>query len=324
MPSRGTFRHRLAVVALLALAGPRGAGGQEPAVVEPLPAPKRGVPTGYEDLLPPAPVETAQAEPPAPEGAGDPGAVAAGPGTAAPPLVAPLPEPEPVYTWRHPAYWFGPAPWDSGVEIGVNGSSGTSDSVSMRAGGFVKREADDYKFNSSLYYNKTQSEGVEVQSNALLDVRYDWLFDDSPWTIFVLSQTFYDEFQAFDINLNANTGLGYRWLKSERTSLTTSLGTGASREFGGPDSEWVPEAQFGVDYTLKFGENKKFYAKADWFPEWENFDDYRVLADVGFEFELHQPTNTSLKLSATDRYDSDPQGVAPHNLNYSVMLIWKL
>lgn len=293
--------------------------------------PATGYPTTatYEDVLPPPPTAPTVATAPlvAPVVAAPPAVVTpqAG-GTAAGPVIsetaAPLAD-EPPVRWYSPAYWWGPTPWDSGIEVGLNGASGTSDSVSFRTGGFVKRKADDYKFDASLYYNKTQSEGVEIQSNALLDVRYDWLFDDSPWTLFIMNQTFYDEFQAFDLNVNVNAGFGYKWIDEEDMSFTTSFGNGASREFGGPNSEWVAEASFGINYEMKLAENRKFYAKADYFPEWENFDRYRVLADIGMEFELHQPSNTSLKISATDRYDSDPQGVDPHNLNYSMLLIWK-
>ena len=227
-------------------------------------------------------------------------------------------------SWYMPSYWFGPTPWDSGFELGLNGSSGTSDSLSFRTGGFVKREADDYKLNFSLYYNKTSSEGVEVQSNALLDTRYDWLFDDSPWTLFVMSQTFFDEFAAFDLNFNVNSGIGYQWLNEDWAKFTTSIGTGASREFGAPMEEWVAEANFGFSFEQQVDENKKFYAKLDYFPEWEDFSRYRILADMGLEIELVQPSNVSLKFSATDRYDSHPDGAEPHNLNYSALLIWKL
>lgn len=311
---------------------PIGPPTEDLPLVEPVePVETLPIPTSYADLLGPvlpavpiveaAPVPT-PAEPVAPGAPSD--VVAASAVTPAEALVEEVVEEVVSTRWYYPSYWFGPAPWDSGIEFGLNGASGTSESVSFRTGGFVKRKADDYKFNGSIYYNKTQTEGVEIQSNALLDLRYDWLFDDSPWTLFVLSQTFYDEFQAFDVNFNAHTGFGYQWFDSERTNLTTSLGTGASREFGGPGSAWISEASFGVKYELNFADNKKFYAKMDYFPEWADFSNYRILADVGMEFELHQPSNMSMKLSATDRYDSQPQGVEPHNLNYSAMLIWKL
>lgn len=291
--------------------------------IETLPTP-RPIPT-YADLVPPNPEPPPEEVPakeeeviPAPDESGD---ITS---TMDDNFGALLPGHEPVVEWYEPVYWFGASPWDSGVELGLNGVSGTSESVSFRVGGYIKRSAKDYKLAASLYHNRTQSEGLLIQSNALLDARYDWLFDKSPWTVYVMSQGFYDEFQAFDLNLNANAGFGYQWLDEEWTKLTTSIGTGASREFGGPDSEWVPEAQFGFNYELQVHANHKLYAKADWFPEWEDFNQYRVLADVGMEFSLSQPSNMSLKLSATDRYDADPQGVAPHNLNYSALIIWKL
>lgn len=313
------------------------------AAAQPLPYPTTSVssdppvvlqpsaPITYEQLIAPEAGEVSVVAPttpaPAPEAVASPEVVA----TPTDDMVAdssmaagPMLESEPEVHWYQPTYWFGPAPWDSGFELGLNGAGGTSESISFRTGGFVKREGDDYKFDSSLYYNKTQSEGVEIQSNALLDVRYDWLFGDSPWTLFVMSQTFYDEFQAFDVNFNANSGVGYRWLNEDWTKLTTSIGTGSSREFGGLRDEWVAEASFGLKYEVNFTETKKFYSKVDYFPEWEEFGRYRVLADVGLEIELNQPSNVSLKFSATDRYDSDPEGVEPHNLNYSALLIWKL
>jgi hypothetical protein len=36
--------------------------------------------------------------------------------------------------WYQPRYWIDPLPWDTGLELGVNGSSGTSESFSIRTG----------------------------------------------------------------------------------------------------------------------------------------------------------------------------------------------
>lgn len=233
-------------------------------------------------------------------------------------------EPAQVVHWYHPTYWFGPAPWDTSFELGINGSSGTSESLSIRTGGAIKRKTDTTKLDTSLYYNKTSANGDETQSNALFDGRHDWLLGNSPWTVFAMTQVFYDEFQAFDLNVNVNSGLGYQVLDEDWVKLLTRFGAGASREFGGPRDEWVPEAQFGIDYEQQISKTQKFYAKMDYFPEWENFNNYRILTDMGLEIELNRPSNVSLKLSLTDRFDSSPNGVPPHNTNYSVLLLWKL
>ncbi len=228
-------------------------------------------------------------------------------------------------SWYQPTYWFGPSPWDTGVELGLNGSSGNQDSLSLRTGGYIKRESRFSKLDLSGYYNRTSAGGISTQNNAQVDARNDWLLDEkSPWTLFATSNLFYDQFQSFDAQMSADTGIGYRFWHEPARELIGRVGGGTSREFGGPDDRWVPESLFGVEYTQKFFATQKFYGKVDYFPEWDQVGEFRVVADTGWEVELVQPSNLSLKISATDRYDSTPSGANPHLVNYSVLLLLKL
>ncbi len=221
--------------------------------------------------------------------------------------------------------WFDPFPWDTGIELGINGSSGTSESLSVRTGGYIKRESRFSKLDLRTNYNYTTNGGLATQNNAELDVRNDWLLDDrSPWTLFGTGNLFYDEFQAFDLQTSANTGVGYRFVHDPGLDLIARLGGGASREIGGPDDRWVPESLVGFEYSQQLSATQKFYGKLDYYPEWEEIGEYRLVADTGWEIVLVQPSNLSLKISATDRYDSTPNGAEPHLLNYSVLLLLKL
>jgi putative salt-induced outer membrane protein YdiY len=227
--------------------------------------------------------------------------------------------------WYQPTYWLGPAPWDTGIELGLNGSSGNNESLSLQTGGYIKRESRFSKLDLDVSYNRTTSGGLETQNNAQFDVRNDWLLDDeSPWTLFATANVFYDKFQAFDLQTNANTGIGYRFVHQPELDLIGRFGGGASREFGGPDDRWVPESLFGFEYSQHLSAKQKFCGKLDYYPEWEQFGEYRLVADVGWEVELVHPENLSLKIAATDRYDSTPNGVNPHLVNYSVLLLLKL
>ena len=42
------------------------------------------------------------------------------------------------------------------------------------------------------------------------------------------------------------------------------------------------------------------------------------------QIDLDRPKNVSLKLSLIDRYDSTPEGAQANNIDYSVLMIWKL
>jgi putative salt-induced outer membrane protein YdiY len=224
-----------------------------------------------------------------------------------------------------PPLWFDPLPWDTGIELGINGSSGTSESLSVRTGGYMKRESRFSKLDLRTNYNYTTNSGLATQNNAELDARNDWLLDDrSPWTLYGTGNLFYDEFQAFDLQTSANTGVGYRFVHEPGLDFMARLGGGVSREIGGPDDRWVPESLVGFEYGQQLSAAQKFYGKLDYYPEWEEIGEYRLVADTGWEIVLVQPKNLSLKISASDRYDSTPNGAEPHLLNYSVLLLLKL
>ena len=228
-------------------------------------------------------------------------------------------------TWYQRAFLLVPAPWDTGIELGLNGSAGTSDSFSMRTGGYTKRASKFSKLDTSVYYNRTGSDGIVSQNNAQFDFRNDWLLDEkSPWTLFATNSVFYDQFKDFNVQTNIDTGVGYRVFHEKELQLIGRVGGGTSREFGGVDDRWVPEGLFGFEYNQQLNATQKCYAKADYFPELDKVGEFRLVADVGWEVVLVQPSNLSLKISAQDRYDSTPNGGEPQLLNYSVLLLLKL
>jgi putative salt-induced outer membrane protein YdiY len=313
---------------------PPTAGGVGVAVPPPIEtAPPGYVAPGYEALAAPAsPIAATTPTTPAP-GAGELDSLL-------PPMVeglpagSPLEDPLPVDTmsatitptphWYHPNYWWGEDPWTAGIELGINGSEGNNNTFSMRAGGHAKRETDRWKIDSSLVYNKNISNGVETQNNGKIDVRADRTLAESRWTLFMLDNLIYDEFQAWDTQLSLNGGVGYKLLDTETIDLLSRFGAGATREFGGVDNDWQPTALLGLDYEHQISKMQRATAKVDYYPEWEDFRQYRVVTDLGWQIDLDRPKNMSVKLSVIDRYDSTPDGAVPNNLDYAVLLIWGL
>lgn len=226
--------------------------------------------------------------------------------------------------WYEGAYWLGPHPWDMGVELGINGSQGNNDVFSMRVGGHVKRVTPRWKLDSSLAYNKNNSNGVETQNNGKQDFRLDRILAESAWTLFVLENLIYDEFQSWDTQLSLNSGVGYQLFKTPALDLLSRVGAGATREFGGVDNDWQPTALLGLDYNHQITNTQKLTAKVEYYPEWEDFRQYRVVSDLGWQVDLDRPKNVSLKFSLIDRYDSTPDGAVPNNFDYAVLMIWKL
>lgn len=235
------------------------------------------------------------------------------------------PETEDVdVSWYEPTYWLGPTPWDAGVQLGINAADGNSESFSLQVGTDVKRTTDDDKAALELLYNKASADNVETQNNAYFKGRYDRDISDTPWLCFAAGTVTYDEFQAFDIRLAANGGIGYHFIQNEQTTLTGRFGGGASREFGGPDDDTVPEAVYSMDFERQWTKRQKSILEAEYFPSWMDYNDYRLVAKASWEIMIDEQSNTNLKISIIDRYDSTPNGRRPNDLNYALLLLWKL
>lgn len=231
--------------------------------------------------------------------------------------------PPPVTHWYYPWTWIPRDGWKNSAELGINGTDGNSKSFSFQTGAKFTRKTERDLLELRLTHNRTQANGLETQNNALLFQDFDRKIAESKWTWFEKSGLEYDQFKAFDLRLNINTGIGYRWIDSDKLRFTTRFGAGTSREFGGPDDRWVAEAVFGGDYDHQITARHKLYTKADYYPEWSNFSNFRAVIDAGWEYLLDEKGNLSLKLGANDRYDSTPNGRKPNDINYSFLVLYK-
>lgn len=220
--------------------------------------------------------------------------------------------------------WYDPEIWGASFEIGINGTEGNSQTMSFRTAANVNRKTDHSDWKTDLTYAKTNANSVETQNYALFNSGVDWLFADSPWTLFTKTGLQYDEFKAFDLRLAVNAGVGYQVVKSDPLSLLWRFGAGTSREFGGPDDDWVPEGVFGIEFESQITKKQKLTAKTEYFPDWTDFMDYRLVTDFGWVMLIDEEANLSLKLSVTDQYDSTPNGREPNDINYSLLLLWKI
>lgn len=233
-------------------------------------------------------------------------------------------EPQPDYAWYQPAYYFPPEIWDGSIELGINGATGNSETFNISAGYDLKRETERWILSSDLkYYNSSQN-SINTQNYAIFNAGIEWK-SLGPWTAFTRSQLQFNEFQAWDLRLVLNGGLGYSVLDTKPSKLKFRFGAGASRDFGGGNEKWTPEALFGMDAMQKISDRQKLVAKMDYYPAWNDFSDYRLVSDTSWQIVLDESTNLSLKLGVVTNYDSTPPaGSVEQDVNYVALLMWKL
>jgi len=213
--------------------------------------------------------------------------------------------------------------WQGSFELGLDGSEDNTRTFNVQFGMDVKRKTDCDVLSLDLDYRKKTAAYLETANRALLDWRYEQLYDDSPWTTFVHGTVDYDEFQAFDVRVAADVGLGFQLIDWERTTLAVRFSGGFSHEIGGPDDAYVPELNYGLDFEHRISDRQKLAAQANYIPDVTEFSDFRLKTEASWELLIDKEMNLSLKLSVLDRYDSTPHGLRPNDLDYSAMLLWK-
>lgn len=224
-------------------------------------------------------------------------------------------EPPPPETWLDG--------WKGSVELGLSGSSGNTEEMTFRGGFGAKRTTTDYDTSVALVYKLSRDEGQTSENQGRLDVRNDWLIKDSKWRFFALGAFEYDDFQEWDFRVAAFGGVGYEFIKNDRTFLLGRAGVGLSREIGGSDNAITPEALLGGDFEHKFDDRQKVTASVDFFPDLSDFGPYRFVAKAAYEVLVDPETKMTFKVGAIDTYDSTPgDGFKRNDLDYFAVLVW--
>jgi len=214
-------------------------------------------------------------------------------------------------------------PWSGALEFGINGANGNSDNFNFRWGIGLRRKTDDNIFTFDTQYNLASQDDIRTQNRLFSITREEWYFRGTPWGVFVDGTFEYDEFRAFDFRVASHAGLTYKFIDNIQTIFKGRAGAGASREFGGPNDDWIPELIFGLDFEHKFSDSTKVFTSADYIPNINNFSDYRLQIQAGFETMLSKEYNMALKIGVQDLFDSTPEGRKSNDLFYFVSLIWK-
>lgn len=213
--------------------------------------------------------------------------------------------------------------WCGAMELGLNGSEGNSQNFNFRYALGLKRKTDDNIFTFDLLYTLATINDIRTQNRLFMMGRDEWYLGGTQWGYFVDGSAEYDEFKAFDLRIATHAGVTYKFIDSGPTLLKGRAGAGISREFGGPNDDWIPELLFGGDWEHKVSDTCKVFASADFFPNITDLNDYRLQLTAGLEACLSMDHNLHLKLGIQDLYDSTPEGRRPNDLFYFITLMWK-
>jgi hypothetical protein len=215
-----------------------------------------------------------------------------------------------------------PSPFTGGIDIGLSGSQGNTDTLKLRTGLDLRYDdADDFAILNVLYILNQANSG-ELENKAFALARNELPMDMGlAW--YAQGQLEYDEFRTVYLRMASHSGLSFVFLQDGTQLVKVRAGAGAAREWGGASNDWVPEGQFGADYEYKLTDRTRFLAAADYYPDLHDFAHYRVRARAAFDILLDPTYNAYLRLGVIDRYDSQSYGSKRNDLDYFMTLLFR-
>ena len=205
------------------------------------------------------------------------------------------------------------ADWESTFEAGAMVATGNTEkaNIYLRFNTTTKNEKRQWDFDTSYY--RDQTDGDVSTNKFTAGLKHEWLFKDSPWSIFAQGRFDYDEFQSWDKRVSAAAGAGYLWIDKEDPTVKFKLGAGATKEYGSTDEDVIPELLAGFNLAWKISPNQKFTAGSTIYPDLSEIGEYRIVSDASWVIDLNTVDKVSLKVGVENEYQSQVDDGVKHN-----------
>jgi len=215
-----------------------------------------------------------------------------------------------------------PAPkreWKNVFTLAGSTNSGTSDNASLFMKLQFDRDNDDEKTSISSFYRFASSNGETNQSwyNFTIDQLWKLPQVDTKWQLFAELQFDWSEFNSWEQRLAAHAGGQYPLLSLDKATdpelwydslvVNGRIGLGPRKEFAGPDTAIVPEADFGGNVVWTISPRSTITGSADYLPDLLDIDMYRINASLNWAVKLTGVEGLALQLGLTYQFQSQVQ-----------------
>lgn len=215
--------------------------------------------------------------------------------------------------------------WQRSAEIGINGSEGNSQNMDAHIGLSAKFENSIKRWNISSAYNTSSSDETTSRSDFHAQFTRDFLLPDLPHFYFLRGRYDWDEFEDWDYRVDLSGGIGSQLIKTESWSLIGRTGLGFSKEFGGDNNGWIPEALLGLDNKWTITEHQSVELNTTFYPSLEELGEFRNISELNWNIGLADMNNLNLKLGLVNNYDSMSSADSKKNdFKYHLLLVFGL
>ena len=201
--------------------------------------------------------------------------------------------------------------WVRSGALGLSLTSGNSDSVLFTGSLTGERiwTQDEWRLGANAAFGKTDgTKSTEIGHGV---VQYKRLFDDRWYGTMVLD-LLHDGVADIAYRFTVSPGLGYYFIKSEKTRLSGEVGPSFIREkLNGISASDYFGLRVAERFDHQLNERAKIWQSFEWLPQVDDFNNYIAIFEVGVEAALTE--TVSLRVVGQDRYDNQPAAGRKNN-----------
>lgn len=205
--------------------------------------------------------------------------------------------------------------WERSASAGLTLTEGNSETLMLTADVQAQKAWDqnELRLGAGLSYGETSGETTTESASAV--GQYNWLFSERAYG-FARLDALHDSIADIDYRFTLSPGVGYYFIKNDRTKLSAEVGPSFIYEKQGGETTGYLALRLGERFEHKLSDRSRIWQSAEILPQVDDFDNFIVNAELGVESDLTE--KLSLRAYIQDSYDNQP---APGRTENDVKLV---
>lgn len=193
--------------------------------------------------------------------------------------------------------------WETTAAAGLTLTRGNSETLSAVANLLAQRrwEQNELRFGADATYGESDNEKNAESIHGF--GQYNRLFTERAYG-YARIDALHDAVADVEYRLTLSPGVGYYFIKDERTNLSGEVGPGVVFEKQGSDETTYFTVRFAERFEHKLNDRVRLWQSLEWLPQVDDFDNWILNAEIGVETQLTE--KLSLRVFALDTYDNQP------------------
>ena len=193
--------------------------------------------------------------------------------------------------------------WASSVDLGATVTSGNTDTTLLNLGinSSLKRGKNEYAVKASYTYG--EDDGNATADELLASLDWNRLISKRAYLGAILKFR-RDELSDIDYRVDLTAKGGYYFIKSDDRLFSLEAGPGLTIEKAGGKTDQYATFYLGQKYEEQLNDSVRLFQSLNLYTSFSNFDDYRIIGELGAESKLSE--NLNLKVLLQNQFENEP------------------